>query len=81
MYHQRLHVATGIAQLFMALTGMKGCLIMLGGGVEEYLSHMQSKTKTEKRCYIPHVYEYPIPQEEDDLRIHCLIEIQSIIKW
>ena len=45
---------------------------MLEGSVAEYLSHMQKKN-----LHIPHVDEYPVPQEKDDSRIYCLIDI----KW
>ena len=36
----------------------------LEGSVAEYLSHAKQKT-----CCIPHIYEYPVPQEKDDSRI------------
>ena len=49
--------------------------MMLEGSVAEYLSHMQKK----KNLHIPHVDEYPVPQEKDDSRIYCLIDIQPII--
>lgn len=47
----------------------------LEGSVAEYMSHMR------KRKFAAfYIYEYPVPQEKDDLRIDCQIDFQPIIK-
>lgn len=48
----------------------------LEGSVAEYMSHMQKR----KFRRILHIYEYPVLQEKDDLRIDCQIDFQPIIK-
>ena len=46
-----------------------------GSVAKDLYSHAKQKT-----CHIPSIYEYPGPQEKDDLRILWLIEILPIIK-